>query len=92
MATDLRAAAEQLLLTPRPADATALSAEKAKAIAIDRHRRKGPVGERAINAGYQRRRTARAAKNTAYCPDRPAELVEDKLPASNFKFIPYRLG
>jgi hypothetical protein len=64
-----------MLAKPKPEDATPMSAEKAKAIVIDKNKRELAK----IQAAYQARKKARMAlarakvnKNSAFCPDRPS--------------------
>ena len=81
LATNLKEACEKMLATPRPANATPMSAEKARVVAIEwRAKRKAKA-----QAVLQARRTkalAKVAKNSAYCPDRPpaSEEITDVLP------------
>jgi hypothetical protein len=66
MITNMRQAAERMLATPRPADATPMSREKAKAVVIERRTRAAQQQPRPANE------TAHVANNSAYCPDRPS--------------------
>ena len=57
MVTNLGQAARAMLAKPKPADATPMSAEKAKAIVIDKNKRELAK----IQAAYQARKKARMA-------------------------------
>ena len=87
MVTDMRKAAEKMLATPRPVDATPMSREKAKALVMARRKRiaqQQPRPTKTLSAAAKGVKTvtfdvpaAIVAKNSAFCPDRPP--AEDEI-------------
>ena len=81
MVTDMRAAAEKMLATPRPVDATPMSREKARVLVMERRKRAAQQQPRVGPTKYLAARksgmktesapSAIVAKNSAFCPDRP---------------------
>ena len=81
MVTDMREAAEKMLATPRPVDATPMSREKAKALVMERRKRiaqQQPRPTKTLSAAAKGVKAvtfdvpaAIVAKNSAFCPDRP---------------------
>jgi hypothetical protein len=88
MVTDLAQACKDMLAKPKPADATSMTAAKAKAMVIDRHKRAvAGTHKTRLTARLQRARalhkhTALCQKNSAFCPDHPpeAEVITTDLP------------